>query len=384
MKAIINGKVITNNKIEDKVVLIQGEKILDLCDRVAEGVEIIDAKGLYVSPGFIDIHIHGYKGFEVMENTYESLINMSNDILATGVTGFVAATMTDKPERIREVVYEAKRASLGTKGADLLGIHLEGPFISREYKGAHREEYILNPSVNSFKDMCGGNESFVRVVTLAPELGGSGELIEHLKSSGIVPSMGHTAASYDEGKEGILQGIKSCTHVFNAMRGFLHREPGALGAVLDSDIAAECIADGVHVHEGALRILMKQKGIDKIVLVTDSMMGAGLEDGQYTLGGQKVYVEKAEARLENGMLAGSVLTMDRAVGNIKKFCHLDIAKAVSLATINPAKLLGLVGRGIIDKGYRSDILIFDENINIYKVIKDGTIKWTYMVKNGFK
>ena len=383
MKAIINGNVIKGNGVHDKVVLILGDKIIDLCDRVPEGADIIDAKGLYVSPGFIDIHIHGYKGFDMMKNTYESLMSMSNDLLATGVTGFVATTMTDTPERIREVIYEAKSASLNTKGADLLGIHLEGPFISDEYKGAHRGEYILNPSVKSFRDICDGNENFVKIVTLAPELVGAAELIEYLKISGIVPSMGHTAASYNEGKESILRGIKSCTHMFNAMRGFLHREPGVLGAVMDSDIAAECIADGIHVHEAALRILIKQKGIDKVILVTDAMMGAGLEDGEYTLGGQRVYVKQGEARLKNGLLAGSVLAMDKAVRNMAKFCHLDIAKAVSLATINPARILGLKYRGIIDKGYSSDILIFDENINIHKVIKGETIKWSYMGKNVF-
>lgn len=382
MKAIINGKVIKDNKVEDKVVLIQGEKIIDLCNRVPEEADIIDAKGLYVSPGFIDIHIHGYKGFDMMKNTYESLVSMSNDLMATGVTGFVATTMTDKPERIRKVIYEAKSASMDTKGADLLGIHLEGPFISGEYKGAHKEEHILNPSVKAFRDICGGNENFVKIVTLAPELDGSAELIEYLKISGIVPSMGHTAASYDEGREGIQRGIKSCTHVFNAMRGFLHREPGALGAVMDSDAASECIADGIHVHEATLRMLIKQKGLDKVILVTDAMMGTGLDDGEYTLGGQRVYVKQGEARLKNGLLAGSVLTMDRAVRNIMNFCYLDIAKAVSLATINPVRILGLKDRGIIDKGYSSDILIFDENINIQKVIKGGTIKWSYMGKNN--
>lgn len=378
MKAIIKGKVITADGIVDKAVLIHGGKIIDICDKVPESAEIIDAGGLYVSPGFIDIHIHGYKGCDIMGNTYEALAHMSKNLLATGVTGFLGTTMTDKQGKIREVIREAKRACSNLEGADLLGVHLEGPFISHEYKGAHREEYLLNPDVESFKIISGENESFVKMVTLSPELEGSKELIEYLNSSGIVPSMGHTAANYEEVKRSIEWGIKSCTHVFNAMKGFCHREPGALGAVLDSDLPTECIADGIHVHEAALRILKKLKEMNNMILITDSTMAGGMEDGEYTLGGQRVYVKLGEARLKNGLLAGSTLTMNRAVRNIRKFCHMGMVEAVSLASANPARLLGLRDRGVIGRGYRSDILIFDENINIHKVIKDDTIKWTYM------
>ncbi len=371
MLAIINGRVIVGDSIEDKAILLEGERILDVCPKVPDKAEVIDAKGRYVSPGFIDIHIHGCKGFDIMEDTYEAVMTMSQYLLKTGVAGFLGATMTESIPKIREAIKEAKRASYAAAGADLLGIHMEGPFISGKYKGAQGERYILEPSIKDFKEICGDDEDFVKLVTLSPELAGAEELIRYLDGKGIIPSMGHTGASYEEAKAGIEWGIKSSTHTFNGMKGFDHREPGASGAVLDSDIAAECIADGVHVHGGALRILARQKGPDKIILVTDCMMAGGMADGEYALGGQKVYVKDGIARLEEGQLAGSTLSMDRAVRNILSILDISVPKAVLMATRNPAMLLGLKDRGRIEKGCMADLVIFDENINIDMVLKSG-------------
>lgn len=371
MLAIINGKVITGQSIEDKSILIEGDRIVDVCCKVPDKAEIIDAKGEYVSPGFIDIHIHGCKGCDIMEDTYESVMIMSHYLLSTGVTGFLGTTMTESIQSIREAIKEAKRASYNAMGADLLGIHMEGPFISAQYKGAQRAEHIQKPSIRSFKEICGEDEAFVKLVTLAPELEGARELISYLSRQGVVSSMGHTAAKYEEAKRSIEWGIKSSTHTFNGMKGFEHREPGALGAVMDSDIAAECIADGVHVHEGALRILARQKGLDNIILITDSMMAGGMKDGEYSLSGQRVYVQRGAARLQGGQLAGSTLSMNRAVKNIRDFLDISIPQAVVMAAENPAKLLGLKDRGKISKGYKADLIIFDEEVRINKILKSG-------------
>lgn len=371
MLAIVNGKVIIGSRIENKVVLIDKDRILDVCSEIPDDAQIIDARGMYVSPGFLDVHIHGCAGRDMMMDSYESILKMSQCLLSTGVTAFLATTMTKGIDEIRQAIAGARKASFDASGAELLGIHLEGPFISHKYKGAHENKNIIKPSVESFMEICGDNEDFVKIVTLAPELEEADELIAYLNDRGIVSSIGHTEASYEEAKAGIEWGIKSSTHTFNGMRGFNHREPGALGAVLDSHIMAECIADGVHVHPGALRILAKQKGLDNIILVTDSMMAAGIGDGEYSLGGQKVAVKSGVARLNDGTLAGSTLTMNIAVKNMVSYLGITIPQAVTMATENPSRLLGLKNRGRIAKGFLADIIIFDDNIKIWRILKSG-------------
>lgn len=372
MLAIVNGRVIIGSSVESKVVLIEDGIILDVCTKVPSEAEILDAEGLYVAPGFIDIHIHGCNGRDIMIDTYESVINISRYLLNTGVTAFLGTTMTQSGSEIRQVLKEAKRASKETTGADLLGIHMEGPFICHQYRGAQNEKYVQKPSIEGFREICGDNEDFIKIVTLAPELEGAHELIEYLNDRGIVSSMGHTGASYEEAMKGIQWGLKSSAHTFNGMRGFSHREPGALGAVMDSDIMAECIADGIHVHPTALRILAKQKNLDNIILVTDCMMGGGLEDGQYNLGDQRVFVNNGVATLKEGQLAGSTLSMNSAVRNIVSYIGITIPQAIMMATANPARLLELKDRGKIEKGYLADIIMFDEDIYIRKVIKSGS------------
>ncbi|NLM44381.1 MAG: N-acetylglucosamine-6-phosphate deacetylase [Clostridiales bacterium] len=371
MLAIVNGKVIIGSRIENKVVLIDKDRILDVCSEIPDDAQIIDARGMYVSPGFLDVHIHGCAGRDMMMDSYESILKMSQCLLSTGVTAFLATTMTKGIDEIRQAIAGARKASFDASGAELLGIHLEGPFISQKYKGAHENKNIIKPSVESFMEICGDNEDFVKIVTLAPELEEADELIAYLNDRGIVSSIGHTEASYEEAKAGIEWGIKSSTHTFNGMRGFNHREPGALGAVLDSHIMAECIADGVHVHPGALRILAKQKGLDNIILVTDSMMAAGIGDGEYSLGGQKAVVKSGVARLNDGTLAGSTLTMNIAVKNMVSYLGITIPQAVTMATENPSRLLGLKNRGRIAKGFLADIIIFDDNIKIWRILKSG-------------
>lgn len=371
MLAIINGRVVFKDKIGNKVLLIEAGRISDIADRVPEGAELIDAKGLYVAPGFVEMHAHAIKGYDVMDATFQSINGMSKSFIETGVTAFLAATMTMPEEEIAKAIKSVKELSKKTTGARLLGVHMEGPFISPKYKGAQKETYIQRPSMKAFSKLCNGFEKTVKVITIAPEVEGAVEFINEITKGGTVVSMGHTNATYDEAIKGIEAGIKSSTHTFNGMRGFHHREPGALGAVFDSDIFAEFVCDGVHVHFAALRSLLKIKGVEKMILVTDSMRATGLADGVYDLGGQQVFVKNGEAKLADGTIAGSTLTMNRAVFNSVKHLGVTIAEAVSMASHNPAKLFGLSDMGEIKRGNVADFIFFDEDINIKEVYLAG-------------
>ncbi|TZE82949.1 N-acetylglucosamine-6-phosphate deacetylase [Calorimonas adulescens] len=364
MFAITNGRVIAGSQIVDSVVIVDKDRIVDLRDAVPVGIRRVDARGMYVSPGFIEIHMHGRNGYDTMDASFDAINGLSKALIASGVTGFLATTMTMPGENIKRAVRTVGESMGKVEGARLLGLHMEGPFISKEHKGAQPEDYIKMPSMDEFMSLCDGFDSIVKLITVAPETDGAVEFIRKLANMGTVISMGHTNATYDEAMKGIKAGAKSSTHTFNGMRGFHHREPGALGAVFDSDIFAEFICDGVHVHFAALRTLLKIKGVERSILVTDSMRAAGLADGVYDLGGQQVFVKSGQARLADGTIAGSTLTLDAAVHNAVEHLGVTIPEAVRMASYNPAKLLGLNDMGEIKKGNMADIIFFDEDINI--------------------
>ncbi len=364
MFAIKNGKVILKDGIVDKAVVVDRDRIADVTDTVPGLIKEVDARGMYVAPGFIEIHMHGRKGYDAMDASYEALNGISESLIASGVTGFLTTTMTMPEDNIRDAVVNAGKSMGKVKGAKLLGLHMEGPFISKEHKGAQPEEYIQKPSMDEFLKLCGGYEDVVKLITLAPEAEGALEFIRQLSDRGIVVSMGHTNATYDEAMKGIEAGVKSSTHTYNGMKGLHHREPGALGAVFDSDIFAEMISDGFHVHFAALRILLKVKGIEKSILITDSLRAAGMENGVYDLGGQQVNVKDGQARLQDGTIAGSTLTLDRAVYNAVNHLGVTLPQAVRMASYNPAQLLGMDDMGEIKRGNMADIILFDENINV--------------------
>lgn len=364
MFAIKNGKVILKDKIVDKVVVVDKDRIADITDTVPGLIKEIDARGMYVSPGFIEIHMHGRNGYDAMDASYEAINGISKALIGSGVTGFLATTMTMSEDNIKKAVRTVGESMGKTQGAKLMGLHMEGPFISKEHKGAQPEEYIQKPSMEEYMKLCDGFQDIVKLTTIAPEIEGAPEFIKQLSATGVVVSMGHTNATYDEAMKGIEAGINSSTHTYNGMRGLHHREPGALGAVFDSDIFAELICDGIHVHFAALRTLLKIKGVEKSILITDSMRAAGMDEGVYDLGGQQVFVKDGQARLADGTIAGSTLTLDRAVYNAVKQLGVTIPEAVRMASYNPAVLLGIDDMGEIKKGNMADIILFDENIKI--------------------
>lgn len=372
---IKNVRIIFPDSIIAGSVVVQSGKIhkifLNHCPKY-EG-ETIDGENMYLSPGFIDIHIHGAKGFDTMDGTEESLIEISRSVLKHGVTSFLPTTMTCSKEDIRNALRNIQKVMKDKSSLNnILGAHLEGPFINKNKIGAQNPNFLLEASIDNFKEITGDYEEIVKIVTLAPEIDGALDLIKYLSSKNIVASIGHTNANYSEATQGIENGISHATHLFNAMTGFNHRDPGAVGAILNSNITAECILDGIHIHYASLEIALKIKSTDKIVLITDAMSACCMKDGKYSLGGQEVIVKGEEARLNSGVLAGSVLTLDKAVRNVKNNLNIPLNEIIKLLTINPAKICKVSStKGIIKEGYDADIILFDEDINIKHTFVNG-------------
>ncbi|HHY83688.1 MAG TPA: N-acetylglucosamine-6-phosphate deacetylase [Clostridiales bacterium] len=362
-RAYLDGRWTTGMDI-----LVDNGKIADIKPQGTqyEGI-VADVKGGYITPGFIDIHIHGSNGSDVMDAKPEALENISCFLAGKGTTSWLATTMTVSIEEIRRSLQVTADYMKDTsrRGAQVLGIHLEGPFLSPKAKGAHAEEYILSPTVDNYLAITGGMPDIVRMVTIAPEEEGALELIKYLKERSITPSLGHTKGTYDQCKKALESGMTHACHFYNAMTPLNHREPGAVGAILENDSAAiELIADLVHVHPVALKLAVNVKGPGKTVLITDAMVAAGLKDGDYELGGLPVYVRNGEARQANGTLAGSTLTLDRALRNMIKI-GVPSEDVIAMLTETPAREIGADHfKGRLAKGFDADINILDDDFNV--------------------
>lgn len=387
MKTLIkNAKIITPYEIKKGGnLVIEGCKIADVFYEEANTGEvyneIIDAKGKYLSPGFIDIHNHGNFGHDAMEGTFEALEIIADFHIKNGVTSFLATTMTESMDKIKKAVKNVgEYINNNKKGSkvksQVLGIYLEGPYFSIKKKGAQPPQYIKNPNIDEVKDFIDLSKDTIKIVAVAPELEGSKEFIKFLKTKGITITAGHTNATFHEAKIGIDLGITQVTHLYNGMRDYSHREPGIIGAALtDERVVCEMICDGIHLHEGAMKLAVKMKGKDGIILISDAMMAAGLEDGKYELGGQDVFVKDGAARLEDGTLAGSILTLNKAVYNMVNLVNVPLEDAVRMASLNPAKAIGIDNnKGSIEIGKDADLIIFDENLIISKAMVNGKIR----------
>ena len=370
-----NCNIVFLDKIEKGSILIEDGIIKEINPSEINLQNAIDCKGLYVSPGFVDVHIHGAGGHDTMDGTFEAINEISKTICKHGTTSFTPTTMTMSADDILKSMISIKKAKIeGTDGAIVLGAHLEGPFISPSAIGAQNPNYLIAPSYENFELMTGDAIDAVVSITMAPEVEGAKELASILSSKGIRCSMGHTKATYEQAIDGIKHGFCHSTHLFNAMTGFTHREPGVVGATFDSDITTETISDGIHISYPSLRVAYKQKGTDKTLLVTDAMCACGMPDGTYALGGQPVIVKNGAARLENGALAGSILTLNRAVKNIYDNTNYPLYEIVKMASYNGAKYCRVDDRkGQIKENFDADLTIFDENIDVKMTIIDGKI-----------
>lgn len=347
-----------------------------------ENAHILDfPKGMNLIPGFIDIHIHGANNADAMDASQQALEIMAETLPKEGTTSFLATTMTQEVESIENaltsIAQYVETADQSGK-AEIIGIHLEGPFISEKRVGAQPVQSVKKPNVELFKKWQTLSNNQIKLVTMAPEEDENFELVRYLKAENIVPSIGHSDAVYEQVLSSIQAGVNHVTHLFNGMRGLHHRDPGVAGAaLLHSELMAEMIVDGVHIHPEIVKLAFLQKGADHIILITDSMRAKWLEDGISSLGGQKVIVRDGKALLENGSLAGSTLKMKDAINNMMNFTGCSLQDVVKMASYNPAKQIGVLDKkGSIAKGKDADLVVLDENNQVALTICKGKIVYS--------
>ena len=376
-----------DEEITDGIIIVEGGRITGVGHRdamriPADATDFV-ANGMTIVPGFIDLHIHGAGGHDVMEANARSLDRVVSTVARCGTTSLVATTVTApledtcrSLEGIARYIRNHENAEDPAKqtrpAAEILGIHLEGPFISKARRGVHPPDAISKPSIEIFDQLVKAADGLVRILTIAPELPGALPLIAHAAAAKIVVALGHTDADYDQARAAIEAGARHCVHIYNAMRPFAHRDPGIIGAVLtDPDVTAEVIADLVHVAGPAIQVLIGTKGFDSVLLVSDGIAATGMSDGTYRLGNFEVSVKDGVARNSEGKLAGSTLTLDRAVRNLVGL-GVSITDAIRMATVLPARRLGLAGKkGIIAEGADADLVALTPDLRVGAVMTRG-------------
>ena len=382
MKCFKNALVYVEGEGVKKTTLCFDQKIEKISRCAIAGAEEIKLpENAIVLPGFIDEHIHGAGGSDAMDGNVEDLSIIAKTVAAEGTTGFLATTMTQSKENILKAMRAVKeyREANVAEGAELLGIHLEGPFIAAAHKGAQPLEYVAAPDVAVFDEYNAASGNAIKIVSLAPEVKNADVLIQHLTKKGVVSSIGHTGASCANIEKAISVGTTNVTHTYNAQSPLHHREIGTVGsALLYDELNCELISDTIHVSVPAIRLLVKNKPLDKLTLITDAMRAKGLADGESELGGQVVIVKNGEARLKDGTLAGSVLRMNRAIENMVKKVGVSLTQAVDYATINPAKTLKVDDMvGSIKVGKRADFAVLDsETFDVLYTIRGGEVVYS--------
>jgi N-acetylglucosamine-6-phosphate deacetylase len=338
----------------------------------------IDLQGKYVAPGFIDIHVHGGKGvaFGESNDPRAELEAYSKWVAGNGVTGYLCSLAAPDARALAEEISRfADVLDKGVEGAQPLGLHLEGPFINIKKKGAFNPAWLREPSLEEAKTFLKAGRGWVRQMTLAPELHGAQEIAALFRSNGVVVAMGHTDADVETASAALRGNFTHVTHTFNAQSGFHHRQPGVFGAIMASDeVTAELIADTIHAHPVAMKVLIRCLGTDRVVLITDAMPGAGLPDGVYDLVGFKVTVKDGHANLPDGTIAGSTVLMNQCVHNIHHLVGVPLPEAIKMASLNPARAMGFADRlGSIEVGKEASLVVIDEDINVYITVVKGKI-----------
>jgi len=356
-------------------ILLHGAQIATVVHHtIADNGARLDATDCFVLPGFIDLHVHGGAGADTMDASLDALETMSRFFAQHGVTAFLPTTMTaPHSEILQAIVTVGKWGQKIVTGARSLGVHIEGPYISPQFPGAQPAQFIRPPSLAEFAELTHAGP--VRMITLAPEVEHADDLIAAARRQGVIAVWGHTNATYEQCVRAADLGVTQATHTYNAMSGLHHRNPGALGATLTLDsIYAQLIADNIHVHPAAMKVLARCKGVDRTILITDAMRAAGLPDGEYELGGQAVTVKDGSCRLADGTLAGSILTMEQALRNFMTATGLSLADAWPTTSLTPAQAVGLAHQfGAITPGYQADLVLLDAQLQLVATVVAGQV-----------
>ena len=358
-----NGKVYVDGQFQDTDLLVQDGRVAGFSGKADE---VVDLGGKLLIPGLLDLHTHGGDGVDVNAATAQDLAKIGKFFAKNGTTGWLCSILTDTPEQTLWCIDQAKAAMAAPiTGAQLMGIHLEGPFLCSAYKGAMPEHLLRKGDPALFRQYQQAAEGAVRYITVSPEVEGVVDMIREISGHTTV-AIGHSGADYETSCAAIDAGAACCTHTFNAMGLFHQHRPGIMGAVLERPVCCEAICDGRHLHPGSVRMLLACKGWDKVVAVTDSIQAAGLPDGHYKLGVNDVVVEDGDAKLaSNGVRAGSTLTTGQALKNLVKFTGESVEKVLPLLTANPARLIGMDHRkGSIAPGKDADLVVLDQDLNV--------------------
>ena len=388
VKAILAGTIYTPaEEITNGVILIDGNRVARVGPRehvkIPAGAAVVDNQDRIVVPGFIDIHIHGAAGSDLMEATPEAASAVGMYLARHGTTSYLATTVTASLDRtlhaLRNLgeIIRSQQSGHGSAekiaGALPVGIHIEGPFLAAKKRGAHPVSQLRKPSLELAERLLDAAGSTARIFTLAPELEGALTVLEFVRSQGVRIGLGHSNATYEEAERAIAAGASHAVHVYNAMRPFAHRDSGILGAVLtDNRVTAELICDGVHVEAAAIRLLVDAKGVERVVLVSDSSSGAGMPDGNYRLGNFTIHVAGGVCRTVEGNLAGSTITLDAALRNLVSFTGFSYQQCLPATTLTPARILGLEKqKGVIAPGADADFAILDRNYYVTQTYVRG-------------
>jgi N-acetylglucosamine-6-phosphate deacetylase len=392
MLAFTAAKLLTpNDTIEQPLLLVDQGHVVEIADRAARqlsaGVSVTDFGDGVIAPGYVDIHIHGSSGYDVMDDAPEALAAIERLLTRHGVTSYFPTTLTapidtilralerladaiEKCEQDCEITPDRKKPNRAGRALPL-GIHLEGPFLSHPCRGVHPPDLLLPPRLETFERFWQAARGRIRIITIAPELDGAIELTAAAAARGVCVSLGHSDADFSATERAIAAGARHATHTFNAMRPLHHRHPGILGAVLtDNRITGDIIADGIHLDPSIIKLFARAKGLDQTVLITDAIAATGMPDGRYRLGSFEVDVKDGKCT-RDGKLAGSVLTMDRAVRNLARFAEWDLPQAVAAATRNPARVARCTYKGVLNAGADADFVVLDAQGNVRRTFIGG-------------
>lgn len=380
--ALIGGKIITPFRIvKNGTIVLEDGLITELGKasdiRIPDECEVIDVSGSIVTPGFVDLLVHGGGGYGFADSNPDSIKLASDYFMRHGSTTLLASLYAKPKQQLLDDLERVANFILENPDSNVFGIHMEGPYLNPELKGAMNESYLWKPSVESWNEMWEASKGLIKIMTIAPELDGASQVMRAAALKGVVLSIGHSTASYEQIEVAIDNGAAHVTHMFNAMKQLHHRNPGVvLGAMLRNELKIELIADTLHVHPAVMELLLKLKGSNGIILITDSIRAGGMHEGEYEFADQKIYMKNKKAFLPDGTLAGSTLTLNSAIKNMIKKANAKVTEAIRMASLNGAKVLNIENRkGILAVGKQADVVVLNDDFEVEMTILKGEIKY---------